>query len=242
MSGPAVIFREIHRLRRFIRDLQEQLDRFPRQIKIHQGKLAKQEQALRDAQEGIKRLKVTASEKEKTLKSRHEQIARFEKQINDVSSKKEYDALQLEIAHAKADCGQLEDDALAALTESDERTAALPALEKAIKQAKEDLARVEAETGPRKADLEGQAKEAQAQLKEVEARLPPDLRAHYNRTIVSLGADGMAAVRDRICESCYTEITVQAQNELMQDMFVNCRSCGRILYLPEEATAASHED
>ena len=242
MAGPAPIFRVLHRLRRFTRDLQEQLDRIPRQLKAHQTRLAKQEQALRDAQDAVKRLKVSASDKEKLLKSHHEKIARFEKQINDISSKKEYDALQLEIAHAKTECSRLEDEILTALSEGEDRVAHLPDAEKAVKQAKEDLAKVEADVAPRKANLQAQLKEALAELKTVEETIPPDIWPQYNRTISSLGPDGLAVVRDRTCENCCTEITVQAYNELAQEMFTSCRSCGRILYLPETAAATGGED
>jgi predicted nucleic acid-binding Zn-ribbon protein len=242
MSGPAPIFREIHRLRRFARDLQEQLERIPRQMKVFQARLAKHEQALRDGQETIKRLKVTASEKEKTLKSRHETIERFQKQINDVSAKKEYDALQLEIAHAKTECSQLEDAILTAMTDSEEASARLPELEKAVKLARDEVTKFETDTGPRKTDLEAQLKETQAQLKKVEGTIPSDLRSQYIRAIASHGADAMAAVIDRVCDSCSTEITAQSQNELAQGMFLLCRSCGRILYLPQSAVTASDDE
>jgi predicted nucleic acid-binding Zn-ribbon protein len=244
MAGPAPIFREIHRLRRFAQDLQEQIERIPRQVKVQQARVAKQEQTLREGQEAVKHLKVTASDKEKALKSTHEKIARFERQINDVSSKKEYDALQLEIAHAKEECSRLEDEVLAALTEGEERAALVPELEKAVKQARAELQKVEAETGPRKADLEGQFKETQEKLKQVEATLTlsPDRRSQYNRTMAAMGADGMAVVHDRICDNCHTEITVQSQFELEQGQFILCRSCDRILYLPEGAPTAVVEE
>jgi predicted nucleic acid-binding Zn-ribbon protein len=49
----------------------------------------------------------------------------------------------------------------------------------------------------------------------------------------SLGADALAAVQNRTCSSCYTEITAQQYNELLQQQVVLCKACGRILYLPE---------
>src|SRR2546430_277475 len=117
MSGPAVTFREIHRLRRFARDLQDQLDRIPRQLKAHQAKVSRQEEMYRDCQDAIKRLKVTAHEKEVSLKTPHGQVARHQKQLETAGSKKEYDALQLEITHERARCQLLEDEVLAAMAE-----------------------------------------------------------------------------------------------------------------------------
>jgi predicted nucleic acid-binding Zn-ribbon protein len=235
MAGPAPLFREIHRLRRYAHDLQEQLDRIPRQLKAHHTRLAKAEQALRDTQEAIRKLKVTASDKEKELKGKHGQIERYEQQINLVSSKKEYDALQTEIAHAKTVCGQLEDEILLAMTETDEKVAQVPALEKTLAQVKDEVARFEADAKTRKADLEAQLAGAKKDLAPVEAQIPADLRPQYNRTISSLGPDGLAAVKERTCTGCYTEIIRQDLTELEDERFVVCKSCGRILYLPEMA-------
>ncbi len=242
MSGPAPIFREIHRLRRYISDLQEQLERIPRQLKVFQARLAKQELALREGQDTVKRLKVSATEKEKALKSQLQTIEKFQKQLNDISSKKEYDALHLEIAHARKDSSRLEDEVLVAMTEGEEIAARLPEIEKAVKLARDEVKKFETESGPRKDDLAAQLKEALEQLKSVEETIPPDLMQQYTRTISSHGADGLAAVRDRICENCSTEIPAQIQNELLQQMFVSCRSCGRILYLPVGAAPAGRDE
>src|SRR5947209_6043265 len=134
MSGPAVTFREIHRLRRFARDLQEQLDRIPRQLKVHQAKVTRQEDLHRECLEAIKRLKVTAHEKEVSLKTTHGQIARHQQQLETAGSKKEYDALQLEIGREREKLRRLEDEVLTAMAEGEDRAAQLPDLEKGVRQ------------------------------------------------------------------------------------------------------------
>ena len=242
MSGPASLFREIHRLRRYARDLQEQLDRIPRQLKAFQVRCQKKEEDLRATQDLIKKFKVTASEKEKAIKSKQAQITRYEEQNNQVASKKEYDALQLEIAAARTQRDKLEDEALQALSDCDDREQQLPALEKALADAREEIARFEAQTNPRKTDLQTQLNQAQKELQALEAEIPDELRPQYNRTISSLGADGMALVTDRNCTACHTEIIPQSQTDLESDQFVVCNSCGRILYLPAGAKPWTDED
>lgn len=242
MAGPMPLFRTIHRLRTHLHNLQEQLDRIPRVRKAHQARLAKADEALRDAQETVRKLKVTASDREKTLKSKHAQIARYEEQVNLVSSKKEYDALQLEIAHARTVCGQLEDQILQALTDSDEKSAQVPELEKVLAQVKGEVEKFEADAKTRKADLEAQAGQAREELRAAEASIPDDLRAQYNRTVASLGHEGLAAVKGRNCTECYTEIIRSDLDDLADDRFVTCKSCGRILYLPETARGSGEED
>jgi predicted nucleic acid-binding Zn-ribbon protein len=231
------MFRRIHSLRRSAQELQEQLDRIPRQQKVQEAKAARQEELLREAHEAIKKCKVTAQKKEGDLKEGHERVARHQRQLNEAKSMKEYEALRHEITAEKAACGRLEDEVLTAMMEAEERTAQLPELEQAVKQAKEECSRVAGEAGGRQADLRGQLEEVQRKLKEAEADIPSDFRTQYNRVVASRGADALSSVRDRACSACHTEITVQSYHDLVQEMLVTCKSCGRILYLPEEAVA-----
>src|SRR5665213_4324296 len=112
MPSTAELMREIHRLRRFARDLKEQIDRAPLQLKAQQAKVVRQEEAMNSNLEAIKKLKVAIHEKEVTLKTTHGQIAKHQKQLNEAGAKKEYDALQTEIASAREKCNQLEEDCL----------------------------------------------------------------------------------------------------------------------------------
>jgi predicted nucleic acid-binding Zn-ribbon protein len=233
MPGPAVLFREIHRLRRFAHDLQEQIDRAPRQQKAQQAKVARQEEIYRAAQDAIKHLKVDIHGKEGTLKTTHGQIAKYQKQLNEAESKKEYDALQHEINDARAAFQRLEEEILTGMGETEEKTAQLPELEKAVRQAKDECAKFEAGTKERLSGLQSQLAEARKQLQEKEETIPAAIRSSYDRIVASKGADALSAVQGRTCAACYTEITAQQANELQQELFVLCKSCGRILYLPE---------
>lgn len=235
MPGPMPTFRRIHGLRVLLHTLQEQTDRVPRLRKAHAARLAKQEQSLRETQDALRKLKVSASDDEKSLKAKHGQIARYEEQISLVSAKKEYDALQLEIAHARTVCGHLEDDALRKLTEADEKAALIPELEKTLAQIRDEVAKFDAEAGPRLADLAAQAADAKARLAAAEAEIPKDLLPQYARTIASLKHEGMAAVKGGACSACYTDLIRTDVLALEDERFVVCNSCGRILYLPESS-------
>ena len=242
MSSTAELMREVHRLRRFARDLQEQIDRTPKQILVQKAKLTRLEEAARENQEAIKKLKVAVHEKEVTLKTTHAQIAKHQAQLNAAASKKEYDALQTEIAADRAKCAQLEEESLTAMAESEERTGKIAELDKAAKLAKEEFARFEKDSGARMESLKKQLAETQARLKEVEAGVPPNVRSVFDRIVKGKGADAFAPVEDRGCGACRTEIIAQQYNELLMGAFVVCKSCGRILYLPERPSAGEESE
>jgi predicted nucleic acid-binding Zn-ribbon protein len=233
MAGPAAILRELHRLRRHARDLQSEIDRGPRTLKTQQDKVAKQEEVLREAQEGIKRLKLETHDKELTLRTKQQQIAKHERQLNESTSKKEYDALQAEINSDRRACQRLEDEILDRMGETETQTAQLPELEKAVQRAREDAARVVDDIQARRNSLTERLNEVHQNISEVEATLPEDVRTYYQRQLTARGEDALSAVLGRTCTACYTEITAQNYNDLAQGQFVLCKSCGRILYLPE---------
>jgi uncharacterized protein len=238
MPGPAPIFRELHRLRRFAHEMQEHIDRFPRQLKAQQAKVARQEDAQREGQDAIKKLKVHLHETEVTLKTTQTLIAKRTKQLDEASGK-EYEALQHEIASAKARCQQLEDEILTGMDQIETATAGLPALDKAVQVARADFVAWEKDIRARLVDQQRQLEETKIKLKGVEATVPALHRAQYDRVVGRLGHEAMAAVRDSTCTACSTEITAQMNNDLKADNFLVCRSCERILYPAEETSALS---
>jgi predicted nucleic acid-binding Zn-ribbon protein len=233
MAGPATILREIHRLRRHAKELQSEIERGPRLLRAQQAKITKQEEAVREAHDTLKRLKMTSHDKEGQLKATLQQISKHEKQLNEAGSKKEYDALKTEIAADKKKCQELEDEILGYIGEIEERTAQLPELDKAVQQAKSEYADFERNSQGRITDLTAELNRALAAIKEVESTLPGDVRPQYDRLVGARGEDAMAAVEHRTCMACYTEITAQSYNDLMLSQFVFCKNCGRALYLPD---------
>ena len=233
MAGPATILREIHRLHRHAKELQAEIERGPRLLKAQREKISRQELLGVEGHDAVKKLKLKYLEKESLLKATHQQISKHEKQLNEVTSKKEYDALKAEIASDQKKCRAIEDEMLEVLGEVEAKTAQLPDLEKAIQKAKQDYLDFEKSYQGRVANLQEQLKEARQQLAQAEVGLPSEVRPNYDRMVASKGEDALAVVQNRTCMACNTAITAQNLNELIQSQFVACKSCGRVLYLVE---------
>ncbi len=236
MAGPtttASTLREVHRLRRHAKELHEEIERGPRILKARQGKITAEETALKAGHDELKRFKVTAHEKETQLKGLQQNIAKHEKQKNEATSKKEYDALGVEIASDKKKCQDIEDEILDALTKIDEQTAKIPALEAAVQKAKQEFAAFEKELQGKADGLKQELGKAKEQIQTVEDTLPGDagIRGLYNRIIASMKDDALAGVEGRTCTACYTDMTAQNLHDLKQGGFVMCKSCGRALYM-----------
>jgi predicted nucleic acid-binding Zn-ribbon protein len=235
MANAIGILRELHRLRRHIKNLQEEIERMPRQVKAQQARLARQEEELKAAHDSLMHLRATIREKEGTLKQTHQQIAKFESQIDLIQSKKENDALQHEIAHCRKQCAALEDAILEGMGKAEEEAARVPQLEQALKAGKDELARFESTSKERAAALTEELRKTQAQLKEVEATLPEDVRPTYERQVAARGEDALSLAKNNTCSACYSALTQQQINDLLSGRLVLCKTCGRIVYLADEA-------
>jgi predicted nucleic acid-binding Zn-ribbon protein len=229
----ATIFRELHRLRRHARDLQDQVERGPRLLKAHQVKVVKQEEALHATQEALKKIKVANHEKEVSLKVTHQQIAKYEEERNKATTRKVYDTLQAEIATSRQAARKIEDDILEGMAKIEEQAAQVPEAEKALQQAKVDYADFERQTQERLAGQREQQAQVLAKIKEVEASLPTDVRPVYERLVHARGEEALSAAENQTCTACHTGITAQQHNDLLSGRLVLCKSCGRLLYLPE---------
>lgn len=233
MSGLAAVLRDLHRLRRHARELQDQIERGPRVLKAHEAKVARQEEILREAHDALKHLKVKVHEKEGELKTTHQHIAKLTKQLNEAAGKKEYDALQHEIAADKQTCAKLEDEILTGMGEIEEGTARIPEQEKAIQSAKDELVRYKKDSEGRLAEFKVELEKTNAELHEREQVISSDVRQHYDRLVAARGDDAMSSTVNRTCIACHTEITAQMHNDLLSGRLVTCKACDRLLYLPE---------
>jgi len=230
MTTAADTLRELHRLHSHIRELKSEMEKGPRLFKTQQARQGRAETAVQEAHDQLKHLKVAVHEKEVTLKSTHQQIAKYEKQQNEAGVKKEYDALQHEIGTARQTCANLEDEILNGMAQIEETAAKIPELERTMKQIREETANFDNEAKARIARLTAELQEATTRLAEVEKDVPGD-RALYDRLVASHGADAISPVRDKTCSICFGTVTAQQERQLEAGVVVLCKNCGRIMYL-----------
>jgi predicted nucleic acid-binding Zn-ribbon protein len=230
MATPAGILREIHRLRSFAQELQSRIDLAPKQVKAQRNLIARSEEELKQGQEAVKKSKISIHEHEVSIKAEQQLIKKYEQQLNDIKSKKEYDALRHEIATVREKIKSIEDETLTAMLELDEKVGALPAMDAGLNKAKAEFAVFESDLQTRLDDWSKQRDQATAQIAAEEAKLPDDVRPQYARLARAMGADALAATEGNCCTACYTEVTPQMYHEILAQQFVVCRNCGRILY------------
>ena len=68
----------------------------------------------------------------------------------------------------------------------------------------------------------------------VSRTMPSDFKIEYERISRARGEGALAQVEGETCGGCYQMLTAQTINDLLLSRPVFCKSCGALLYLPED--------
>lgn len=245
----ATDLRELHALHQRAKALRDRLTSGPKTVTARLAALAQRQTKLEASRKALQDAKVQQKKKEHTVQGVQAKIDDLKVKLNQVKKNDEYKAIQNEIALHKNTVDRLEGEVLEDMDKVEELTRALAAEEAEVKK-------FAAEAAALKEQVESQAAGQRAQLAELEAAIvgaesviPEDARERYRRTVKQHGADAMAPVdydrkaQSGSCSGCYVSVTTQMMNELINGSHLCfCKTCGRVLYLPEEELNHTRRD
>ena len=230
--------RTLHRMHRQLADLAEQLAAGPRGVAARTRQVQAAEAKKAAAADDVKKAKLAADQKQLQLKSAETKIADLEAKLNASKTNREYQTLGDQIAADRMATKVLEDEILEALERIDVLKPAVPAAEAEIETAKKLLAEADAKVKAESGRLEAEVARIRGDLQTAEKDLAADVREKYDRVVKQKGADGMSAVDGQTCGGCYQQLTGNMLSDVLLGRIIICRSCGRLLYLPESSTSA----
>jgi predicted nucleic acid-binding Zn-ribbon protein len=227
------IMRTLHRIHTQLSDLRSRIAAGPRQIAAHTTQVEAVEAARTGVQDDIKKAKVAADQKQLQLKTAEAKIKDLDAKLNACKTNREYQLLTEQIAADRMATKVLEDEILEALERVDTVKKTLPTAETAVEAARKLLAETKARVAAEATQLDGEVKRLLGELETTERDLPADIRDLYDRAVKQKGAEGMAPLDGESCGGCFHQITGNMYSELLMGKVVMCRSCGRLIYVPE---------
>lgn len=227
---------EIHRLHQQLRDVQEQMERGPRQLKIRQQATQQKQAELEAQKQKHKALRMGADQKSLQLKTNEAKISDLRSKLNQASSNREFDIIRAQIDADTMANSVLEDEILDTLEKVDAAQIGIKQLEETVATAKAEEARGAAETEKTLPGLQSQLAELNAALAAAELNLPPDFVLQYRRLSQAYGAGALAEVEGNICGSCYVSLPPQLAVQVRAGQVIFCKTCGRLLYARLEGT------
>jgi hypothetical protein len=123
---------------------------------------------------------------------------------------------------------------LVLLEDIDARSATVAKLEADAKRFGGEVAALEQQIDNESISQKAQLAELETAIVQAEHVIPEDYRVQYRRIVARYGPDALAVCEDGSCLGCYTSLTAQMVNDLMNGAGLSfCLSCGRLLYLAE---------
>ena len=226
--------RTLHRVRQQLDDLNERLERGPRVVRAHQANVERLETELQKLRDEALALRIATDDKQNQLASGETSITKRRQQVQAAASNREFQALQDEIAAAERTNEVLEIEILEALDKLDGYDRRIEQAVAAVAKGRQEVEKAAEAVAKQEPHIRGDIERLRGELQHCESDLPGDFRETYHRVIRQKGEDALAPVQGEFCGGCNQHVPVNMINDLMLNRPVTCKSCGRLLYLPED--------
>jgi uncharacterized protein len=236
------ILRTLHRIHRQLSDLKERLDRCPKQSRAAEANVAHRESLLAEAKNAEKTFRVSLDQKQLQLKTAEGKVKELHVKLNTAQSNREYQTLVEQIQAAEMANSVMADEILEALDKVDDHKKLVAKAESDLAAAKQKIDKVHADVATREPLLRADIARLEAELKQSESSLSPEVREPYQRVVNHLGQDALAPVENQCCGGCNQQIPLNLCNKIMTNQPVFCKSCGRMLYMTEANMTRQREE
>ncbi len=176
---------------------------------------------------------MAADQKQLQLKTSEDKVKDLRRKLNAATSNREYQLLLEQIAADEMANSVLADEILELLEKSDKFQKTVADAEAAMAAAQRKTEEVRAAVAKVEPSLRDDIARLEAELRQSEATLPKDVRDLYNRIVRQKGEDALAVIENQCCGGCNQQIPLNYCNLVMLGQPVACKTCGRLLYLPE---------
>jgi predicted nucleic acid-binding Zn-ribbon protein len=238
MPATANSLRDLHELHQRAKALRDRLISGPKILAVRQAALANRQAELEVARKALQERKVQLKKHEHSLQGIETKIDDFKVKLNQVKKNDEYKAIQNQIAHDNSAKSKLEEEILQALDVNETKATELHKLEDEVKRLAAEIVAFQQQIDSQSFAHKQQLAEIETAIIEAESLIPIDFRDRYRRIVSRYGADALAACEGGSCLGCFTSLTAQMVNDLINDESLSfCLSCGRLLYLTEPEVA-----
>ena len=234
MAVTASSLRTLHRIHRQLADLRARRERGPQQILARKANLEQLENERSQKKSEVQAARISGDDKQVELKRGEAKVADLKIKLNACSSNKEYQALLEQIEAAEMAGSVLSDEILETWEQIEELDNEVAEMDQRLDATRVEFTAAEQRVREERQAIDQEMARLEGELIDVEKQLPADFKNDYDRVVGAKGDDGMAAVDGEACGGCFQHLTPNTLNELYLAHPVFCKSCGRLLYLPED--------
>lgn len=205
----------------------------PRLAQAHQEQIRQAEHNLEQAKKAHNDARLASHHKQLEYEQKLADIQRRKGRLLECDDNREYQLLKDQIAADEMAASVLADEAIEWMTRVEEMAAKVQEAEAALAAAKEAAAKWQAEFEKQEPVIREEIARVEHELKHLETLLSGDVRELYQRALRNKGSSALAPLKGDFCGGCNQHVPLQMRSQLLLGNPIWCRSCGRLLYIPE---------
>ena len=231
VSEQIKILAELQKIDVEIYSLKKESEGHPALQKEAEQNFEKKKASLKLAENEQRALQLKQKEMEVDLQSKEDKIKKLQSQLYSLKTNKEYQTMELEIKGLKADQSVLEDEILR-FFDSIEASKAKSLKEKELLAGEEKkFKEFSAALAARGAEIQAQIQAHQEKRKAFLPGIDPKILPQYEKLLKNREGLALAPIRNNSCGGCNIGLPPQVINEArLQEKFITCESCARMLY------------
>ena len=222
---------ELQQLDTEIFDKKRILEEVPERIKEIGENLANKSADLKNLEEELKKTQAKRKEKDLELETKEQSIKKYQTQLFQVKTNKEYTVLEKEIAGIKADNSLLEEEIIIILDQIDEVKRKVEKENAILAEEKKKSEREKQALLEEKNKNESEFNDLNNKRKEFIQKIDKTILAPYERILHNRDGLAMVPIIEGACGGCNMNLPPQGINEAkLKKRLTTCGNCARILF------------
>jgi hypothetical protein len=162
-------------------------------------------------------------------------ITKYQGQLLDVKTNKEYQAVLHEIETCKAERAGLDEKILVEMEESEKRNVAVRALGEKLERRRRETADGKARLDAETRDLQARIAALETERRQMEGTIAPSVLEPFLRVAKQRKGLALVAVQDERCGGCHVRVMPKLIQMVRRATgLIACDSCKRFLYVPDD--------
>lgn len=219
-----------------ILELQRKIEEFPILMQRLDQQLEEHEESLAALRKRLQEQEKLRRTRELDVESRNEQIKKYQSQLLQVKTNKEYSALLNEISGLKTKNDLTEEDILELMESIERAKKAIAEAEKEVKEEKVKIIDVKKEKDAEQADLQAALAQQQSIRDQMVATIDEKILKEYTKLLQLRNGIAVSSVGDGgVCWGCHVAVTPQMFAEIKSgEILHRCPTCFRFLFWPNQ--------
>ena len=211
--------------------LESDLARLPREIDAVHAAVNDARATVESAKARLDAARKSQRAKEKDLEDNSMKRQKFEGQLYQVKTNKEYSAVLSEIEDVKQEKARIEEEILGFMEQQERAALDVKDAEGRFKAREAEGRTEEAALAQKLSRVEADLAVVRSERGQLARELTPIVLADYDKILRHRGVAVVEVTKPNFCGGCHVTMTPQRLQELrQQNTLIHCESCGRYLY------------